>query len=59
MIYLYRLGRMHITRMDHYKLEEISENIGVVIEFIQQVEKNFRSLALQHLSYSVDKFSIP
>jgi len=37
-IYLYRLAQKHIGRMDHFKLEEISEKIEIVIEFVQTVE---------------------
>jgi hypothetical protein len=40
-IYLYELSSRHIKRMDHLKLDQIEENIGVVIEFVQTVEKNF------------------
>jgi alanyl-tRNA synthetase len=44
-VYLYRLAKEHLSRMDHLKLEEVEENIGVVIEFVQKVEANFRETA--------------
>lgn len=46
-IYLYRLARKHIERMDHIKIDEISENIDVVIEFVQQFEDNLKFIAKQ------------